>query len=402
MTALADPIFTPAATKPAVRPLRAIHLGVSWFAERPGGLDRYFGELTRHLPAAGVTGRGYVMGSPNVAADSGGTVVSVAEPAAKIWKRWGAMRRAVAADLATGDVDLVASHHALYTLPVLPKIRRVPLVVHFHGPYAAECSAENSRRLQNTGKFWMEKSVYRRAVRCITLSRAFAKILHESYGIPEDRIRIVPGAVETDRFDPAETRREARVRLGWPTDRPTVFCVRRLFKRMGLENLIEAVKLVRTSVPDVLVMIAGKGWMADELRERIAAAGLTEHVRLLGFVPDADLPVAYRAADLTVVPTVSLEGFGLTTVESLAAGTPAMVTPVGGSPEVVGGLSKSLIVEDATPEALAAGIAGALKGDLKMPTARQCRQFARDHYDWTAVAAEVADVYAEAVGSGAA
>jgi glycogen(starch) synthase len=377
--------------------LKAVQLGMSWFAERPGGLDRYFCELIRHLPAAGVGGRGYVMGSPNVAVDSGGTVVAAADPSARIWSRWSAVRKAVAADLASGDVDVVASHHALYTMPVLPMIKTIPLVVHFHGPYAAECSTENNRRVQNAVKHWMERTVYSRATRCITLSKAFATILHESYGVPLNRIRVVPGAVETARFDASETRREARQRLGWPTDRPIAFSVRRLFRRMGLENLIDAVKLVRRDVPDILVMIAGKGWMMDELRERIKSAGVEDHVRLLGFVPDADLPAAYRAADLTVVPTVSLEGFGLTTVESMAAGTPAIVTLVGGSPEVVGGLSPDLIVPDWTPVALAAAITAAFRGDLKLPTAEQCQAFARQNFDWKTVAPRVRAVYEEAI-----
>ena len=56
------------------------------------------------------------------------------------------------------------------------------------------------------------------------------------------------------------------------------------------------------------------------------------------------LPLAYRAADLTVVPTVALEGFGLIAVESLAAGTPVLVTPVGGLPEVVAALSPALVL----------------------------------------------------------
>ena len=116
-------------------------------------------------------------------------------------------------------------------------------------------------------------------------------------------------------------------------------------------------------------------------------------------MPDDDLPLAYRAADLTVVPTVSLEGFGLITVESLAAGTPAIVTPVGGSPEVIGGLSPDLIVPDWTPAALAAAINAALDGTLKLPTPTQCQAFARRHYDWSTVCQSVADVYRQAIES---
>jgi glycosyltransferase involved in cell wall biosynthesis len=293
--------------------------------------------------------------------------------------------------------SLVVSHHSLYTFPCLSLIKGLPLVVHFHGPYALESSAEKTRRVVNAFKHRMEATVYSRAVRCITLSHAFATILHESYGVPRERIRVVPGAVETARFDPIETRTEAREKLGWPTDRPIAFSVRRLFRRMGLENLIEAVKTVKQRVPDILVLIAGKGWLAADLQKHIKAAGLEHHVRLLGFVPDSDLPLAYRAADLTVVPTVSLEGFGLTTVESMAAGTPPIVTPVGGSPEVVGGLSPDLIFPDWTPAALSAGLSAAFRGELKLPTSAQCKAFARANFDWTTATRRVRAVYQEAI-----
>jgi glycosyltransferase involved in cell wall biosynthesis len=387
-----------ASTAPMHRPtINALQIGVSWFAEKPGGLDRYFCELLNHLPEVDVIGRGYVMGSERVQRESQGTVVAAAESDASMWARWSAIRRHVGAEMATGGVSLVAAHHSLYTCPVLSLIKGVPLVVHFHGPFAAESSAENSKFVQNSVKHMMERAVYSRAVRCITLSKAFATILHESYGVPTNKIRIVPGAVETARFDPPETKVQARQRLGWPTDRPIAFSVRRLYRRMGLENLIDAVQTVRQRVPDTLVMIAGTGWMADELRRQIKAAKLQEHVKLMGFIPDADLPVAYRAADLTVVPSVSLEGFGLTTVESMAAGTPVIVTPVGGSPEVVGGLSPDMIVPDWTPAALAAAISAALRGELKLPNSDRCKEFARQNFDWAAVTQKVRAVYDEAL-----
>jgi glycosyltransferase involved in cell wall biosynthesis len=372
---------------------------MSWFTERPGGPERYYTELLHHLPDAAVETHGLVMGSSRVAEESHGTVRAAAEIDTRLLNRLMAMRRSVAAELNDHTFDLVASHHSLYTFPVLSQIRHIPLVVHFHGPYAAESSAERGWFLPGVLKHQLERTVYSRAVRCITLSHAFANILHESYGIPRDRIRIVPGAVETARFDPPQTRQQAREQLGWPTDRPIAFTVRRLFRRMGLENLIAAVKTARQRVPDILVLIAGQGWLADELQQQIKSTGVQDHVRLLGFVPDADLPLAYRAADLTVVPSVSLEGFGLTTVESMAAGTPPIVTPIGGSPEVVGGLSPDLIVPDWTPAALSAALTAAFRGELKLPTAEQCQAFARQHFDWATVTQQVRAVYDEAIAA---
>jgi glycosyltransferase involved in cell wall biosynthesis len=382
---------------PAKPALQAMQLGLSWFAEEPGGLDRYFGDLIRHLPEAGVSPRGFVMGSARVGRESNGVVTAPAEMSDWLWKRWIAMRGAVAAERAAVHYDLVASHHALYTFPILNQLKGLPLVVHFHGPWAAESSTEDSRRINNSLKHLIERTVYSRAVRCITLSKAFADILHESYGVDRDRIRIIPGAVDAGRFDPVETRAQARERLGWPADRPIAFSVRRMYRRMGLENLIESVKTVRQRVPDILVMIAGTGWMAPQLKQQIKSGGLENHVRLLGFVPEIDLPLAYRAADLTVVPTVAFEGFGLSTVESMAAGTPPIVTPVGGSPEVVGGLSPDLIVPDWTPAALAAAITAAFCGELKLPGADACKAYARAHFDWSTVTARVRAVYDQAI-----
>ena len=148
----------------------------------------------------------------------------------------------------------------------------------------------------------------------------------------------------------------------------------------------------------MLLLIAGSGPLRGELMAQIQARGLEGHVRLLGRLPDTQLPLAYRAADLTVVPTVALEGFGLIAVESLAAGTPVLVTPVGGLPEVVAGLSPALVVEATGASALGDALLRALRGDLGLPGAEACREYARAHYDCRKVATHTAEVYREALG----
>jgi glycosyltransferase involved in cell wall biosynthesis len=162
---------------------------------------------------------------------------------------------------------------------------------------------------------------------------------------------------------------------------------------MGLENLVEAVRLARRRLPDLLVLIAGKGPLEDALRAQIAGYGLENHVRLLGFVPEADLPLTYRAADLSVVPTVALEGFGLITVESLAAGTPVLVTPHGGLPEVVSDLDPGLVLPGDTPEILAGGLTDVLLGVRSLPHSDTCRQYVRERFDWPVVSCAIRQVY---------
>ena len=150
-------------------------------------------------------------------------------------------------------------------------------------------------------------------------------------------------------------------------------------------------------MPNVLVLIAGRGPIAPELEKQIHALGLADNVRLLGYVPDDDLPCAYRAADLTIVPTIALEGFGLIVAESFAAGTPCLVTPVGGLPEAASGLSPSLVLGGTGSAAIAAGVTAALTGALPMPTAAACLDFARRNYDWSVIAERTRLVYEEAM-----
>jgi glycosyltransferase involved in cell wall biosynthesis len=244
----------------------------------------------------------------------------------------------------------------------------------------------------------MESKVYRRADAAIVLSTAFGDILHERFGVPRDRIHVIPGGVEAGRFAPTRTKQECRMDLGWPSDRPIVLCVRRLVRRVGLDALIDASLELRRHVPDVLVLIAGAGPLRASLEAQIAAHQLGDTVRLIGFLPDDQLPLAYRAADLTVVPSTALEGFGLITVESLAAGTPCVVTPVGGLGEIIAPFAPQLVAASASSADIASVLTEALRGGVPLPSADACVEYARTRFDWPVVAAQVRSVYAAVAG----
>ena len=378
--------------------MHTLQSGMGWFPEQTGGLNRVFFNLMEYLPSVGVGAEGLVAGSQQVDIDSEGRVRAFARGEAPLPVRWLRARQQATERLETGRFDLVASHFALYSLPFIDAVAPRPLVVHFHGPWAAESAVEGAASWAVSFKRRLERAVYDRADRFIVLSQAFKQVLSTTYGVPLALIEVCQGGVNVDAYDTGLTRAYARHSLGWPSDRPIILAVRRLARRMGLENLLEAVDAVRIKLPDVLLLIAGKGPIAEELAARIETMDLGNHVRLLGFVPDADLPLAYRAADLSVVPTVSLEGFGLITVESLAAGTPVLVTPVGGLPEILEGLAPQLILPDTSPGALAEGIRESLLGTLGLPDANACRSYAREHYDWSVAAARVRDVYREVLG----
>ena len=96
----------------------------------------------------------------------------------------------------------------------------------------------------------LERMVYSKGRRAIVLSSAFASELARRYRFPEEKIRIVPGGVDIDRFTTKLSRQLARQELGWASDRPIVLAVRRHVRRMGLENLIDAARTIKETVPD--------------------------------------------------------------------------------------------------------------------------------------------------------
>ena len=385
-------------TSSPTRSLDVLQLGMGWLPEQAGnGLDRMYHNLVRTLPSVGVAVQGLVTGSGAVHNTSGGAVQAFASDTAPLISRLSAVRRHTRATLRTHDTDLVAAHFALYAAPILDLLEDRPLVVHFHGPWALESGTEGDSGLRTRAKKMLERVVYRRATRCIVLSNAFRDVLTQEYDVPTDRIDIVPGGVDVDRFDTGRSRADARHQLGWPADRPIVLSVRRLAHRMGLESLIDAIAEVRHHHPDVLLHIAGLGPLRDALQRQVEEAGLGGHVRLLGFVPDEELPLAYRAADLSIVPTSSLEGFGLITIESLAAGTPVLVTPVGGLPEVVSDLSPTLVLDGHDIDALATGLHRALSHPDRLPDAAACQDYARQRFSWPAIAHRTRAVYEAAL-----
>jgi glycosyltransferase involved in cell wall biosynthesis len=162
---------------------------------------------------------------------------------------------------------------------------------------------------------------------------------------------------------------------------------------MGLDHLIHAVSAIAKIYPDLLVMIAGKGSMRDELQSQIDRLGLQSIVRMIGFISDEDLPYAYRAADLSIVPSTLLEGFGLVAVESLASGTPVMVTPVGGMPEIVLPLCKELVLTGFDVDSIAVGLDGFLRGSILTPSSTQCVRYVEANYTWDHVLPKLLDVY---------
>ena len=127
--------------------------------------------------------------------------------------------------------------------------------------------------------------------------------------------------------------------------------------------------------------VAGAGVMREPLERLAGELGIDDRVTFLGRVPDDDLPHLYAAADLFVLPTVAYEGFGISTVEALAAGTPVVGTPVGATPELLAPLDPALVADGVGPEHLAEAIERGI-ASLATDLPARARAYARSRFGW--------------------
>lgn len=239
--------------------------------------------------------------------------------------------------------DVFEFHFAQSASSLLPyvRMRQSCSIFHFHGPWSAEGRVQGNSILRSSFKRILELKVYHTFGHFIVASDAFGRLLHHKYGVQYKDIATVHPGVDTQRYSPGDSLR-ARRALGLPTDRPLIGCVRRLEPRMGLNNALS----VMLSVPEAHLVVAGTGSLRGELENRAAALQLTRRVHFLGRVADDLLPEVYRAVDLTLVPSIALEGFGLIILESMACGTPVIGTSVGGIPEAMGPFAQEWCVRD--------------------------------------------------------
>jgi glycosyltransferase involved in cell wall biosynthesis len=256
--------------------------------------------------------------------------------------------------------------------------------------------------LNAVGRRWTERLVIRRCARVIVLSDFMNRRVMSVHGIAPEKIRLVAGAVDVERFRPIANRTEIRRRLKLPPTQTILFTVRNLVPRMGLHNLLQAMSLLRRQDVgrDLLLLIGGEGPLGSDLTGQIRRLGLGDCVRLIGFVPDDSLPAHYQAADLTVLPTQELEGFGLITVEALACGTPVVGTPVGAIPEVLGRVDPDLIAAGCAAAPLAEAIGGLLKRFRLSPLeykrlATKGRTLVEKEYTWGRHAEQIENLLQE-------
>jgi glycosyltransferase involved in cell wall biosynthesis len=182
--------------------------------------------------------------------------------------------------------------------------------------------------------------------RHVAVSQFVARRLRERFGVPDERIVVIPNAVDPPRAVAPDALLRAEI-VG--DDRtPLALTVARLDAQKGITHLIDAAAMV----PGVVFAIAGEGPDRAALEARAAERGVSSRIRFLGH--RRDVPALLAIADLFVLPSL-YEGFPLSVLEAMAAGVPVVATDIGGTDELVSN-ETGWPVAPADPRAIAEGV----------------------------------------------
>ncbi|HXJ85106.1 MAG TPA: glycosyltransferase family 4 protein [Candidatus Methylomirabilis sp.] len=238
--------------------------------------------------------------------------------------------------------------------------RRIPFVASLKGIIADELKNERGwvRVLLQTQAHWERLNTGRADLVMVT-SRYCAEVARREYGVPAERIAIVPESIDLEAWDDRFARAHRRRRDG-----PVVLSVARMYPRKRLGDLLRAARVLRDRIPGAEVRIVGRGPEWDSLVRLHGDLGLGESTQLLGDVSREQLAEEYVNADVFCLPSVQ-EGFGIVFLEAMAAGLPVVACRAAAIPEVVGDGATGLLTPPRDPAALAQALENLLRDPVR-------------------------------------
>jgi len=204
---------------------------------------------------------------------------------------------------------------------------RVPVVVHtVHGLPFHDQQPVWVHRTYVTLEKWTAK----RCHHLIAITPAMVETFEAKRIASADRFTVIPSGVDLARFEINEDARAvARQRLEIPPDMPVIALLARLDELKGHDDLLDILPKLIERHPDIQLLFIGDGWRREHLEKRIADAGMSGHVRLMGLIPHEQVREVLPAADVKVLPSYQ-EGQSRTLIEALLCGCGIVAYDVGG------------------------------------------------------------------------
>ena len=295
-----------------------------------------------------------------------------------------------------GNFDVIHAHDWLvaYAAKTLKNSFNIPIVATIHATESGRNSGihdETQRYINDTE--WM---LTYEASEVIVNSNYMKNELQRLFGLPYEKINVVPNGVNLNLFNGVERDYNFRRRFAMDNEKIILFMGRLVYEK-GIQHLIAAMPKILNGYHDSKLIICGKGGMLDELKAEANALGLGQKVYFAGYMNGKDVQRMYKAADIAVFPS-TYEPFGIVALEAMLSENPVVVSDVGGLNEIVQHRENGMKSYAGNPNSIADSILELLYDHkLCADITKKAKNKVRNEYNWSKIAQDTHFAYQKAI-----
>ena len=294
------------------------------------------------------------------------------------------------------DFDVIHAHDWLvtYAAKTLKDSFGIPLVSTIH-------ATENGRNsgIHNDTQRYINDSEWLltyESSEVIVNSNFMKNDIQRIFGLPYDKITVVPNGVNLNNFEQVE--RDYDFRRQYAADNEKIILyVGRLVYEKGIQNLIGAMPKILQNYNDAKLVVAGRGGMLDELKAEAEYLGIANKVYFVGYCDSKKVQKMYKCADVAVFPS-TYEPFGIVALEGMLSGVPTVVSDVGGLNEIVehgvNGMKAYAGNSNSIADSILSLLFDAKLGDT---VSRNAVKKVKELYNWNKIAQDTYYVYEQAI-----
>ena len=216
------------------------------------------------------------------------------------------------------------------------------------------------------------------------------------FGLPFDKINVIPNGINLTNFNGIERDYEFRRKYAADNEKIILYMGRLVYEK-GIQHLISAMPKILNGYNDSKLIIAGKGGMLDELKAQATAMGISNKVYFTGYLDSKQVQKMYKCADIAVFPS-TYEPFGLVALEAMLAGVPTVVSDVGGLNEIVEHKVNGMKSYAGNPNSIADSILTLLYDhQLCNNISKNAKAIVKQEYNWNKIAQDTHFTYQKAI-----
>ena len=295
-----------------------------------------------------------------------------------------------------GNFDVIHAHDWLvaYAAKTLKVSYNLPIVSTIHATEAGRNNGireEQQKYINDTE--WM---LTYESSEVIVNSNYMKNELQRLFGLPFEKINVIPNGVSASNFTVSERDYDFRRRYAMDNEKIILFMGRLVYEK-GVQNLIAAMPKILNNYHDAKLIVAGKGGMLGELQQEVRNLGLGNKVYFTGQLSPKQVQKMYKCADIAVFPS-TYEPFGIVAIESMLLGVPTVVSDVGGLNEIVDHGVNGMKSYAGNPNSLADSILTLLFDHKLCDTiVKNAKQKVKTQYNWTKIAQDTHFTYQKAI-----